>query len=172
MLTLDPNGAIFKAAVALGYSNPDAMSEGQLMRAVEAASGSLPPLPLSPFTQETDDFKARAVQDAADRSFAINLITKVSTAMAATYAAFLKVNTIRFNRIITNIHLIVPGPPDTASDIEYARLSTLSSNLFLYGEAVSPGWTGNIGLLGHETQETLLARLKSTYPDADAVVNS
>ncbi len=171
-MTLDPNGPIYKAAIALGYSNPDAMSEGQLERAALAASGALPPPPISPFTQETDDFKARAIADAADRAFAVTLATKVAAAMKATFASFQTANDVRFQHIIANLTALVPGPPDTAGDMEYDRLSSLLESLHLYLAAVTPGWTGNIGQPNHLTQADLLAHLKSVYPFTDAAVNA
>ncbi len=171
-LALDPNGSIYKAAKALGFNDPDAMSEWQLEEAVLLSSGALPPPPLSPFTQQTDDFKARAIADAADRAFAIKLATRVTAAMGAAFTAFQNANDVRFKHIVDNLHSLVPGPPDTAADIEYDRLANLNRNLFLYLQAITPGWTGNIGLPGHETQAVLLERLKTSWPDADAAVNA
>lgn len=170
-MQLDPNGAIYKAAIAIGYHDPNTMSEAQLASAVLASENALPSPPTSPFTQETDDFKKRAVADAADRAFAINLATRVADAMRKAVAAFQDANTARFNRIIDNLHRTPAQPEPTSASVEWDRLNTLNRDLFLYGEAVSPGWTGNIGQSNHKTQAELLAQLKSEYPDADAAVN-
>ncbi len=170
-LALDPNGPIYKAAKALGFNDPDAMSEGQLEEAVLLSRGALPPPPLSPFTQETEDFKARAIADAADRTFAINLAIKIAAAMKTAFTEFQDANTVRFNNNMQNLHLpVAPTQPPSVVQ-NYNRLQALNADLFLYLEAVTPGWTGNIGLPNHETQAVLLERLKSSYPDADAAVN-
>jgi hypothetical protein len=171
-MQLDPNGPIYKAAIALGYNDPEHMSEAQLERAVLAANNALPAPPVSPFTQETDDFKKRAAIDAADRAFAVNLATKVATAMRNAFASFQTANTERFNRIIQNLHANPAQPEPTSASQDYERLKNLNGDLFLYLEAITPGWTGNIGLPGHETQAVLLERLKISWPAADAAVNS
>lgn len=169
---LDPNGPIYQHAQQMGFVDPDKMSDAQLQEVVLDLAGALPPVPVSPFSlPASDDEAKRRAARRADLSTAIDLATEVGAAMKRTFAAFQAANDARFQRIVANLHALIPAPPDTAGDTEYARLERLLAQLHLYLAAITPGWTGNIGQQNHESKEALLARLKMAYPDADAAVN-
>lgn len=167
-LNLDPNGAIYKYAVEMGYSNPDAMSDGQLQRVILDMAGALPSLPPSPFNPQP--LTPAQQQQVLDRQAANDLVSKIGVVMETTASAFQRANDERWVRIVANMHAVIPGPPDIAAVQEYDRLQTLLSHLWDYLGGVT-GWAGNIGQAGHESEDVLIATLKAQWPDADAAVH-
>lgn len=166
MLSLDPNGPIFKHAVLMGYSDPQHMSDAQLQNVVLDMAGLLTPPGPSPFTHNATDSELAQI---ADRKYASDLVDKVGAAMRTTDALFSAAKDKRWKRQISNLTLKIPVV-DVPADQEFDRLEVLQKNLWQYLADVVPGWTGGIGQPNHETREALVSRLKGLFPDADAVV--
>lgn len=100
MLNLDPQSDIYRQAITLGYANPNAMSKGQLLRVMQALTGTLPVVAPSPFQPVP---MPGELQQIADHKVAGDLIFKVGAAMTRTSGAAQDLSTAKWEVLVAGV---------------------------------------------------------------------